>query len=315
MNNTKAIIILLCSLWLGICFGADKQTFMYASKAEQDLYLDFYAVESEQPAPCLIYLFGGGFIMGQRDDERFQDYFNYLNDNGYAVISIDYRLGLKGIRKDDVPITKMPDILMETVYKAVEDLYDATLFTLEHSEEWNIDPKKLIINGSSAGAITILQAEYELCRRSEIANRLPEGFNYAAAISYAGAVVQIGPEMKWKGDPCPIMLFHGNADDYVTFNRTGILCANMYGSQYIADQLKRINAPFYFYIEENMDHAMASLPLRAHRRRVLDFLDEFVHQGRRLQIIYNHEDLSVPEKKKDLVLFDYLKTLTRHIEN
>ena len=69
---------------------------------------------------------------------------------------------------------------------AVEDLFSATLFVLENAEQWQIDTEKIITSGSSAGAISVLQAENAICNRTSSAAVLPQGFNYAGVISYAG---------------------------------------------------------------------------------------------------------------------------------
>ena len=49
----------------------------------------------EGKRPCMMFVFGGGFVGGQRDNELYTTYFDFLTSNGYDVVSIDYRLGLK----------------------------------------------------------------------------------------------------------------------------------------------------------------------------------------------------------------------------
>jgi carboxylesterase type B len=51
----------------------------------------------------MIFVFGGGFVRGSRDHEGYLPYFKFLNDNGFDVVSIDYRLGLK-------PLTTMKEM-------------------------------------------------------------------------------------------------------------------------------------------------------------------------------------------------------------
>ena len=96
--------------------------------------------------------------------------------------------------------------LQHAIDTAVEDFYDATGFVINQSSDWNIDVEQIVASGSSAGAITVLQAEYDLCNGHELAKRLPAGFNYAGVISYAGAVSGVLPP-HWEKMPCPIMLF------------------------------------------------------------------------------------------------------------
>src|ERR1700754_2032039 len=72
-----------------------KQTFTYAIK-DSALQLDYYSLQSlkREPAPCILFVFGGAFIGGHRDDTTYHRYFDTLINHGYKVASISYRLGL-----------------------------------------------------------------------------------------------------------------------------------------------------------------------------------------------------------------------------
>ena len=59
---------------------------------------------------------------------------------------------------------------------AVEDFYDATGFVINQSSDWNIDVEQIVASGSSAGAITVLQAEYDLCNGHELAKKATDRF-------------------------------------------------------------------------------------------------------------------------------------------
>ena len=73
-----------------------KETYLYSVKGTDSLWLDKYDTpEIEGPKPCVIYIFGGAFVQGERDDQRFVPFFDWLVTEGYCVVSIDYRLGLK----------------------------------------------------------------------------------------------------------------------------------------------------------------------------------------------------------------------------
>lgn len=305
MNKLSLSLLFSCCLSL-VAMAQNKQTYLYATKGADSLYLDVYSVG--KPKGCVIYAFGGGFMMGRRDDTKFLPYFSHLNEKGYTAVSIDYRLGLKNISKDTKPGEFLP-ALIRSINMAVEDMYDATNYLIQNAETLGIDPTKIIISGSSAGAITSLHAEYEICRGSEISKRLPQGFNYAGVISMAGAITSIGTEPKWNAVPCPIAFFHGDADNLVPYDNSGILNARVYGSNYLVKQLKPLNAPYYFYIAENVDHKMASDPLSKHHRELDYFLDEYIEKERRLQQIIIFEDLSMPERPDNLQLSDYIKTL------
>ena len=101
----KAIYLLLVSmLFVTACTEQApriaKYTDLYAVKGTDSLFLDRYtavSVEQDDARPCLVFVFGGGFIAGERDAERYLPFFHYMVNQGYDVVSIDYRLGLKQV--------------------------------------------------------------------------------------------------------------------------------------------------------------------------------------------------------------------------
>ena len=205
---TVVLLVSLSSFALG-----QKQTYLYAVKGADSLYLDHYVSSKEAMRPCMIFVFGGGFVRGERDNEGYLPYFEYLNDNGYDVVSIDYRLGLKDLATSGVgSMRDMIGKLNNTVNIAVEDLFSATAFVLDNAREWGIDRDMIVTCGSSAGAITVLQAENALCNRKREATLLPEGFRYAGVISFAGAIFSLDGAPKWREKPAPVLMFHGSAD-------------------------------------------------------------------------------------------------------
>lgn len=142
----------------------------------------------------MIFAFGGGFKGGDKADKGYVPYFEFLARNGFVVVSTDYRTTLKNL--DPSKVSSPMDFiaaLQHAIDTAVEDFYDATGFVINQSSDWNIDVEQIVASGSSAGAITVLQAEYDLCNGHELAKRLPAGFNYAGVISYAGAVSGVFP--------------------------------------------------------------------------------------------------------------------------
>lgn len=64
-------ILLLLSL-LALCASSamaklpERKSHLYAVKGADSLYLDHYAADVEGYRPCVIYIFGGGFVNGVR---------------------------------------------------------------------------------------------------------------------------------------------------------------------------------------------------------------------------------------------------------
>src|SRR5688572_19714468 len=62
----------------------------------QDLFLDFYEPTGDTLTnrPLIVFQFGGGFTIGWRSEPVIPQFCDYFAKCGYAVASIDYRLGL-----------------------------------------------------------------------------------------------------------------------------------------------------------------------------------------------------------------------------
>lgn len=254
----------------------EKETIVYSVKDGQELHLDKYVDNSVAYAgkrPVMIYVHGGGFSMGSRINALQIRYCKHFVAQGFVSFCIDYRLGVKNGTQPN------QETIMNAVKIACEDLVDATAFVLSRAEEWNIDPAKIIISGGSAGAITCLTAEYDLCSGGILANCLPEGFNFAGIVSHAGCVVVHQDSLFWKKTPCPVLFMHGSKDQAVTFNSMS-LEGNIYaGSNYIHKQFVELNYPHWLYEEEGADHIMALKPLQYNFGETDTFIEKFVMKG------------------------------------
>jgi acetyl esterase/lipase len=87
----------------------------------------------QQPLPALLWIHGGGYIMGSADAEDSLTR-SIASAIGCAVVTVDYRLA---------PETPYPGPL--------EDCYATLKWLSAHTDELGIDPKRIAIGGSSAG--------------------------------------------------------------------------------------------------------------------------------------------------------------------
>ena len=287
-------------------FVPEKHTHLYAVKGADSLYLDHYIAPVEGKRPCVMFVFGGGFVRGQRDIERDIPYYHFLARNGYDVVSIDYRLGMKGVSSPG-----MFEFLRhfdKTINIAVEDLFSATNFILDNADEWQIDPSQIVVSGSSAGAITALQAEYIISNQRNGVEILKEGFNYAGIIAFAGAVFTLDGKPKWKNPTAPMLLFHGSSDTQVPYKKVSMFGMGMYGSKYIADKLKKAGNPYWLYTVEYDTHSMAGKPMHFQQKEILIFLEEYVAQRRNLQRTTFTLDGAIPKAKTHFLPTDFIKS-------
>ena len=259
-------------------------TYMFERRDTCDLYMDVYNpakgsnTEFEgQQKPTIMFMFGGGFIRGTRDDQSYNSWFKMLTDNGYRVISIDYRLGLKG--SDKVGIAQV-NVLDKAIHMAVEDLFSATNFIIDNAEQLSIDPSNIVISGSSAGAITVMQAEYELANNTSWASVLPQDFNYAGVMSFAGAILSRKGKVKYAKEPCPTLMMHGTADKVVPYKQIAVLNLGFFGGGKLVERFKKFGYDYNMYHYMDYGHEIASAMSTTFDLQ-LDFLESNVIQGKK----------------------------------
>ncbi len=307
---TLFLVVLLPCLSVcvhGSCPGdIEKTTYEYSQKDGISLKLDKYRLKGTETdeQSCLVFLFGGSFRGGSRDGGSYLAYYDYFARQGYTVVAIDYRLGLKNVHNPD--LEKVVPALANAVFMAVEDLYDATNYILKNASDWNVDPEKIIISGSSAGAIAVLQAEYEHNRQSPFAGKLPSGFQYAGVIGFAGAIFSQG-QMAWNGKAAPMLLFHGDMDSTVPFSRLEISGIQFCGSEAIAQQLIRSGSPHCLYRMIGCKHEISTDPMKNNLEEIGRFLSLFIEEKQPLIIDTNIRTIGREKNDIPLTLEDFIR--------
>lgn len=99
--------------------------------------LDLWLAKSDKPTPLLIFMHGGGFRRGDKEGVRGRPAIQQSLDAGVSFASINYRF------LDHAPL---PEIL--------RDAARSIQFLRANADKWNLDPKRIAIYGSSAGAGT-----------------------------------------------------------------------------------------------------------------------------------------------------------------
>lgn len=279
MKAGKLFVILglLSCFSVAQAVGIQKTILTFDVKGNEELKMDIYSVDSifSSPQPCLMFVFGGGFKEGKRDDPGYRSYFDYFAKKGFVVVSIDYRLGMKGEKAPGVFNTKP---LENAISLAVSDLYSATKFLIEKADSLNIDKNRILISGSSAGAITVLQAEYELKNRHNIASGLPQDFSYAGVISFAGGIFSIEGMPTYAVPPAPTLFFHGSADKLVPYKETRLFNKGMFGSKSLTKNFHKKNYSYLFYSMEGLGHEVASFPMNEFLPEIEQFIENFVFE-------------------------------------
>lgn len=289
----KTILTILC-LILALCpgqaqpsWGLRQQrglepsaTYMYAAKDSIQLYLDVYepAVGSETTVngknkPTVLFMFGGGFKGGQRNGFGERAWFSMLTERGFRVVAIDYRLGLRDMKKINL---KSIGLLDNAIDMAVRDLFSATRYIIDNPE-LGIDPDGIVLAGSSAGAISVLQAEWEVC--NGMADILPDDFNYAGVMAFSGAIFSKQGKIRYRQKaPCPHLMLHGTADHIVLYKGVRFINLNFAGTSRITRTFKHKDYVYSTVRYEGNGHEIASSMIR-NTDRCVDFMTVDVMQG------------------------------------
>lgn len=283
--------LVLLSLEFIIAQPIQKETRLFATVKGEELRMDIYKSDSATllPQPCLVFVFGGGFKGGSRDDKGYQAYFDYFARRGFTVASIDYRLGMKD-QKAPGMLNFKP--LQNAIGMAVADLYSATNWLVEHADELHIDPSRIIISGSSAGAITVLQADYWKRDNHPAADVLPADFRYAGVISFAGGIFSTEGTPSYSTPPAPTLFFHGSSDKLVPYNKTRFFKLGMFGSKALANKFRQERYPYQFYSMEAIGHEVSEYPITEFLPEIEQFIQDWVFDRTRKMVDIRFEDMS-----------------------
>ena len=119
------------------------RTLIYASPDGIDLTLDVYPGQKPGLRPCVMVIHGGSWSGG--DSRQLPELNSRLADDGYTVVSINYRLA---------PRYRNP--------APVEDVATALGYIRARANQLSIDTSRFVLLGRSAGAQVALLAAYTL---------------------------------------------------------------------------------------------------------------------------------------------------------
>ncbi len=285
----KRPLILLLSLFLSLtCSAQQKFTYEYAVKDTHHLKLDVYVPDQQnEQHSCMVFAFGGGFVNGARDDNQIPALKEYYTQKGWVVISIDYRLGMQG-KKNLRAISNISNY-EQSIEMAGEDMISATDYILRNllsTPHFTINPEYIVLVGSSAGAITALEADYFLGNRIHGAELLPDSFRYAGIIPFSGAVFSRKGKVKYcEQAPAPTLFLHGTKDHIVTYKQIRLFNLGLFGSNALVKRFKKLNYPYYIRRYKGVGHEVAG-----YFRTEFTLMDEFIQD-----YIFDKEPLQTDE--------------------
>jgi acetyl esterase/lipase len=136
---SKLIVAAIASLLMNVPVSAaeyeiaNQTDVVFAEHDGTKIVGDLYLPKGKTKAPVLVAIHGGGWQIGNKQFYRYWGLF--LARAGYAVFSIDYRLGKAGVYP-----------------AAVYDAKAAVQFIRAKAADYNLDPDRIGLIGDSAGA-------------------------------------------------------------------------------------------------------------------------------------------------------------------
>lgn len=269
-----------------ISYAQKMNTLTYAKNDTIQLDLDFFVPEkaSKEKMPLVIYVHGGGFSGGERESGH--SLCNYLSANGFATATISYSLYAKG--KNFNCDGALPNKIKAFQHGA-NGVWLATSFFIKNAKKYNIDPSKIFIAGSSAGAESVLHAAYwDIKTMNLYKNTLPKDFKYAGLISGAGAIMDLN--LITQKNLIPMMFFHGSGDVTVPYG-TAVhhLCKvnssnwlMLFGSYSIYNYALQLNGSASLFTYCNGGHEYSGTLFEKDQSYILGFLND-VLAGKKVQ--------------------------------
>lgn len=273
------------------------ETRTFSIKGKDTLRLDaYYGVAPAATAcgdtataarrPVLIHIHGGGFVGGSRINAAQEVFCRHMAGRGWLVVNTDYRLAGLSYSGKDATVSNPYNVdgTLTAIRMACADVVDAINYAIGQPE-WNADPKTVCLAGGSAGAITALQLEYDLCNGIGYTHRLDSQVCIKGLIAQAGCIASKADTLTWKSKPCPIMSFHGDKDSIIPSRRStswgpgSKVDCNFFGPEYYLGQCREMGVPYWKWTEWGTDHVMAMKPLTHYLEEQYRFLTDFCAGG------------------------------------
>lgn len=242
--------------------------------SEQPLLLDIHQPYNDHfdKRPVFLFIHGGAFLFGDKQNRLQISITDELVKRGYVVVSANYRLGCNFAGFKAVE---------RSIYRGVQDARAALRYLTHYSESLRIDPNKIFLGGSSAGAIIALTTAFmdedekfevvsdkkePLGNLDDSGNILSDSFKIAGTAALWGAVTDLS--IIDNNPTIPTLLFHGTADEIVPHvdglpfkNEMGDFLHNrlsvnwkLYGSESIYHHMKSLNMPVKYIPFEAFGH-------------------------------------------------------------
>lgn len=195
-----------------------------------DLRMDIYEPVGDTltKRPLVILAYGGGFIIGSKEDEDINSVCDSLAHMGYVAAVINYRMGVSVVEAAGAE---------RTIYRAGQDFSAAVRYLKHHATTYGIDTNLVFAGGVSAGGFAAMSMAFMdeadrpastyaaggLTPRADLGCTTCTGNSYTASDRVAGLINYWGalgnPAWIKAGNAVPFLAFHGDIDLIVPYNQ------------------------------------------------------------------------------------------------
>ena len=197
-----------------------------------DLKMDICVPADEPQAsgrPLLLMMHGGSFLFGNRKEAGQAAWCRYFAALGYVAASIDYRLGFLPSRKG----------LLRAEQNATADAGQALQYLLQRTD-LGIDPQRVFLAGTSAGAIIALNLAYGLKQNNCQIRAVGDFWGYVRDLSVLDNA------------RVPILAFQSEHDPVVPFDRgypikAKLFSKEVYGTKATIERAQKNGIPCEFH--------------------------------------------------------------------
>lgn len=236
----------------------------------QDLTMDVWLPVNDtvRLRPLILVAFGGGFVVGSKEDADMQALCDTFARKGFVAASINYRKGLNAA--DDASAER-------AVYRAAQDWSAVIRWFREYPDSFRVHPDYIFIGGASAGSFAALHSQY-MGDANRPASTFAQPFPFTApdlgcldcsgnafghssrALALVNLWGAIG-DTNWleAADSVPLISFHGTDDLIVPYGYgfpfTALLTLpRVYGSSLIAARCDHVGLQQQFVSFAGIGH-------------------------------------------------------------
>jgi dienelactone hydrolase len=174
------------------------------------LQLDMYAPkgDTDTSRPAIVWVHGGSFCCLDKTSPELVDEATTFAKEGYVNVSINYRLYPAGCSAGGVTAGCITAII-----EATYDAQTAVRWLRANAKKYGIDPSRIAIGGSSAGAITAMNVAFASTQFDHTGSNQGYSSAVGAAMSLSGARLFGTVD----ANDAPTLDFHGTADPLVPY--------------------------------------------------------------------------------------------------